>query len=145
MKALRLWLHDATAIQYLGSHHPTRTCINGHVADDSKNERRSSKLSSVHMHATPWTIRICSLLILVQRLGIHLLSQSCSMRSGCCYYPPPLAEMNFLTKMLLRKMPRQLLWYSDWMIDWTMQRWQHWAMIGRQAAKLSQTHEKLGV
>ena len=99
---------------------------------------------SVHMHATPWTIRIRSLLILVQRQGIHLLSQNCSMRSGCCYYPLPLVEMN-LTKMLLRKMPRQLLWYSDWRIDWTMQRWQHWAMFGRQAAKLSQTHEKLGV
>ena len=35
---------------------------------------------SVHMHATPWTIRIRSLLILVQRQGIHLLLQNCSMR-----------------------------------------------------------------
>ena len=51
MKALRLLLHDTTAIQYLGSITLTQTCINGHVADDSKNERRSSKLSPISSYA----------------------------------------------------------------------------------------------
>ena len=84
----------------------TRTCINGQMLQmtvRTKEDHQNYHLS-VHMHATPWTIRIRSLLILVQRQGIHLLSQNCPMRSGCCYYPLPLAEMNLTIKMLLRKM-----------------------------------------
>ena len=99
---------QATAIQYLGSHHPNSNIymVMLQMTVRTKEDHQNYHLS-VHMHATPWTIRIRSLLILVQRLGIHLLSQNCSMHSGCCYYPLPLAEMN-LTKMLLRKMPWQL-------------------------------------